>query len=57
MIGVLTFSTEVVEPSNTTTISSLGDVKTFLKGFNNGENLYNNLENLSKEMLRFELTG
>lgn len=48
---------KINEPSNTTTISSLGDVKTFLKGFNNGENLHNNLEDMSKEMLRFELTG
>ena len=48
---------KINEPSNTTIISSLGDVKTFLKGFNNGENLHDNLENMSKEMLRFESTG
>lgn len=48
---------KINNPSNSTTISSLGDVKTFLNGFNNGENLHDNLEDLSKEMLRFELTG
>lgn len=38
-------------------IESLGDVKLFLQGFNNGDNLYNTLDNMNQEMLRFEKTG
>lgn len=38
-------------------IKSLGDIKVFLAGFNNGDNLHNTLTNMDKEMLRFEKTG
>lgn len=38
-------------------ITSLGDVKVFLKGFNNGDNLYNTINEMDQEMLRFEKTG
>ena len=38
-------------------INSLGDVRLFLQGFNNGDNLHNILENMDQEMLRFEKTG
>lgn len=38
-------------------IESLGDVKLFLQGFNNGDNLYNTLDNMNQKMLRFEKTG
>lgn len=48
---------EIIQVSNSTTISSLGDVKLFLQGFNNGDNLHNTLTNMDKEMLRFEETG
>lgn len=53
--------TETVEniskPTNSKIISSLGDVKVFLQGFNNGDNLHNTLETMEQEMLRFEKTG
>ena len=48
---------EIIQVSNSTTISSLGDVKLFLQGFNNGDNLHNTLTTMDKEMLRFEETG
>ena len=38
-------------------ISSLGDVKLFLQGFNNGDNLHSILDGMNQEMLRFEQTG
>lgn len=38
-------------------IKSLGDIKVFLAGFNNGDNLHNTLTNMNEEMLRFERTG
>lgn len=43
--------------SGETTITSLGDVKLFLQGFNNGDNLHNTLDTMNQEMLRFEKTG
>lgn len=43
--------------SNSKTVSSLGDVKMFLQGFNNGDNLKNILTDMDQEMLRFETTG
>lgn len=48
---------EIIQVSNLTTISSLGDVRLFLQGFNNGDNLHNTLTTMDKEMLRFEKTG
>ena len=47
----------ITQASNTDTISSLGDVKLFLKGFNNGETLQKTLNGMNHEMLRFESTG
>ena len=53
--------TEAVEsiskPTNSKIISSLGDVKVFLQGFSNGDNLHKTLETMDQEMLRFEKTG
>lgn len=43
--------------SKSDTIYSLGDVRVFLGGFKNGDNLHSTIENLSQEMLRFEKTG
>ena len=37
-------------------ITSLGDVKLFLNGFNNGDNLHATLSKMNEEMLRFETT-
>lgn len=48
---------KINEVSSGQVIDSLGDVKLFLQGFNNGDNLYNTLENMNQEMLRFEKTG
>ena len=47
----------ITQVSNSKTISSLGDVRVFLTGFNNGDNLYDTLDDMNKEMLRFESTG
>lgn len=43
--------------STETSIYSLGDVRVFLQGFNNGDNLHTTLDSMNKEMLRFEQTG
>lgn len=48
---------EINERSTEKDIKSLGDIKVFLAGFNNGDNLHNTLTNMDKEMLRFEKTG
>lgn len=48
---------KINQVSKLETISSLGDVKLFLQGFNNGDNLHNTLDNMNQEMLRFEKTG
>lgn len=47
----------ITQVSNSKTISSLGDVRVFLTGFNNGDNLHDTLDGMNKEMLRFEKTG
>ena len=49
--------TSIIQVSKNKEISSLGDVKAFLQGFNNGDNLYNKLDEINQEMLRFEKTG
>jgi hypothetical protein len=46
--------TNIIQESNSKTITSLGDVKKFLRGFNNGDNLHDTLTTIDKEMLRFE---
>ena len=43
--------------SNSDVISSLGDVKLFLQGFNNNNNLNNILNDINKDMIKFEKTG
>lgn len=48
---------KITQISNSDTISSLGDIKLFLKGFNNGDNLRETLDTMNQEMLRFESTG
>lgn len=48
---------KINQVSGQQTISSLGDVKMFLQGFNNGENLHNIIDQMDQEMLRFQKTG
>lgn len=48
---------KINEISNGDTISSLGDVRLFLQGFNNGANLHATLDVMNQQMLRFEKTG
>lgn len=43
--------------SGKTTITTLGDVRKFLKGFNNGDSLKDTLDSMNQETLRFESTG
>lgn len=43
--------------SNKPTITTLGDVREFLKGFNNGDTLQDTLDSMNQETLRFESTG
>ena len=47
----------IYKTTNSKVISSLGDVKVFLQGFNNGDNLHQTLEVMNQEMLRFEKIG
>jgi hypothetical protein len=47
----------ITNPTKSKVISSLGDVKLFLQGFKNGDNLHQQLEDMNQEMLRFEKTG
>lgn len=47
----------ITSVSESTEVTSLGDVKLFLQGFNNGDNLKNTLDQMNEEMLRFETTG
>lgn len=47
----------LVAVSDSDTITSLGDVRVFLEGFNKGEILHDTLDNMNQEMLRFEKTG
>ena len=48
---------KINEVSSQQSVTSLGDVRLFLEGFNNGDNLYNTLDQMNREMLRFESTG
>jgi hypothetical protein len=48
---------KINQVSGNTEITSLGDVKLFLQGFNNGDNLHTTLTQMNEEMLRFEKTG
>lgn len=47
----------LLSPSNNKELTSLGDVTKFLQGFNNGDNLYETLDDINQEMIRFEKTG
>lgn len=47
----------ITQTSKETSITSLGDVRVFLKGFDNGDNLRNTLDEMNQDMLRFESTG
>lgn len=49
--------TSLSEPSKSKTITSLGDVRLFLKGFNNGDTLQETLDDMHQDLLRFEKTG
>ena len=48
---------QITQVSKSSSITSLGDVKLFLQGFNNGDNLHKTLEDMNQEMIRFEKTG
>lgn len=48
---------KINQVSNSPEIQSLGDIKLFLHGFNNGDNLHDTLDEMNQEMLRFEKTG
>ncbi|MEE1517977.1 MAG: hypothetical protein UF228_10320 [Lachnospiraceae bacterium] len=48
---------KITQVTNSKVISSLGDVKKFLQGFNNGDSLHDTLDEINQEMLRFEKTG
>lgn len=48
---------QIIQVSKSETISSLGDVKAFLQGFNNGDTLRKTLDDINQDMLRFEKTG
>lgn len=48
---------KIIQVSEEKQITSLGDVKAFLKGFNNGDNLHDTIDEINQEMLRFEKTG
>lgn len=47
----------ITQVSNKATITTLGDVQVFLKGFNNGDTLQDTLDSMNQENLRFEATG
>lgn len=47
----------ITQVSNKATITTLGDVQMFLKGFNNGDTLQDTLDSMNQENLRFEVTG
>lgn len=47
----------ITQKSEFKQITSLGDMREFLEGFNNGDNLKNKLDTINQEMLRFEKSG
>ena len=49
--------TDITKISNSKQITSLGDVKLFLEGFNNGDNLKETIDEINQNTLRFETTG
>ena len=48
---------KINDVSTSDTITSLGDVKQFLQGFNNGDHLNEILDDINQGVLRFENTG
>lgn len=48
---------KLVQPTTNKDITSFGDIKQFLKGFKNEDNLYNIVENIDQQMLRFQNLG
>lgn len=48
---------KLTQVSSETNISSLGDVRLFLEGFNNTETLRDTIDNIDRQMVRFEKTG
>lgn len=48
---------KLTQTSNNKTITSLGDVQKFLKGFDNGVTLQDTLDSMNQGTLRFESTG
>jgi hypothetical protein len=48
---------QLIEPTDSSVISSFGDVKLFLQGFTNGDNLHKTINSMNQEMLRFEHIG
>lgn len=48
---------QINQVSKSDKILSLGDVRAFLHGFNNGDDLHNTLDVMNQEMLRFEKSG
>ena len=49
--------TKLTKISTEKTITSLGDVKVFLQGFNNGDVLKDTLDEITQGQIRFEKTG
>lgn len=47
----------ITQISQSSEISSLGDVQLFLQGFNNGDTLLSKLDEINQDILRFEKTG
>ncbi len=43
--------------SKSENITSLGDIQAFLKGFNNGDNLFDIIDDMNQEMLKFDKIG
>ena len=48
---------DITKISNSKQITSLGDVKLFLEGFNNGDILKETIDEINQNTLRFETTG
>ena len=47
----------ILQVSTSKEVTSLGDIRLFLQGFNNGDNLHKTLDTMNQEMIRFEQTG
>ena len=47
----------ILQVSTSKEVTSLGDIRIFLQGFNNGDNLRKTIDTMNQEMIRFEQTG